>query len=119
MQRKSEANIIAEPPAARLVLSEIVDEHGKVLASWYLLSNVTDASASELAQWYCWRWNIESWFKLLKSDGFQLEQWQQTSGAALFRRLLVSSMACTLVFRLHEDEGEDARQLKAFLAPST
>ena len=115
LQRKSEARMIIEPPPARLVLSLGVDEHGKELASWYLLSNVTDVTASELAQWYCWRWNIESWFKLLKSDGFQLEQWKQTSGAAVFRRLMVSSMACTLAFRLYEDEGEDARQLKTFL----
>jgi len=28
---------------------------------------------------------------------------------------MVSSMACTLAFRLYEDEGEDARQLKTFL----
>lgn len=107
--------MIIEPPPARLVLSLVVDEHGKELASWYLLRNVTDVTTSELAQWYCWRWNIESWFKLLKSDGFQLEQWQQTSGSAVFRRLMVSSMACTQAFKLYEDEGEDARQLKTFL----
>lgn len=115
LQRKSEARMTFEPPKARLVLSLVVDEQGKELARWYLLSNVTDVSASELAQWYCWRWNIESWFKLLKSDGFQLEEWQQTSGAALFRRLLVSSMACTLAFRLYEDDDEEAVQLKTFL----
>ncbi|BBU05661.1 MULTISPECIES: transposase [Aeromonas] len=115
LQRKTERNKVSEPPAARLVLSRVVDEHGNELASWYLLSNVTDVAASELAQWYCWRWNIESWLKLLKSDGFQIENWQQTNGAALFRRLLVSSMTCTLTFKLYQDEREDAQQLKQFL----
>lgn len=28
---------------------------------------------------------------------------------------MVSSMACTLAFKLYGDEGEDARQLKTFL----
>ena len=115
LQRKSEEHMSEERPKARLVVSLVTDEQGKELARWYLLSNVTEVPASELAQWYCWRWNIESWFKLLKSDGFQLEQWQQTRGAALFRRLLVSSMACTLAFRLFEDNGEEAEQLKTFL----
>lgn len=100
---------------ARLVLSRVVDEAGKELASWYLLSNVTEVSAREIAQWYCWRWNIESWFKLLKSDGFHVENWQQTSGEAVYRRLLVSSMACTLALKLYQDESEDAQELKHFL----
>ena len=29
--------------------------------------------------WYYWRWKIESFFKLLKSAGQQLESWQQPS----------------------------------------
>lgn len=115
LQRKTDRDMAGEAPAARLVLSQVVDETGNELASWYLLSNVTDVAAAQVAQWYCWRWNIESWFKLLKSDGFQVEDWQQTSGAALFRRLLVSSMACTLAFRLYQDDGEEAQQLKQFL----
>ncbi|EAA9928492.1 hypothetical protein A6856_23810 [Salmonella enterica] len=92
----------------RLVLSRMVDENGKELLTWYLLSNVMDVTAAELSRWYCLRWNIESWFKLLKSDGFCLEDWQQSSGKVLFRRLLVSSMACTLTFRLYPAESTTA-----------
>ncbi|HAT1683915.1 TPA: transposase [Klebsiella oxytoca] len=114
LRRKTERNT-ADAPAVRLVLSLVVDENGKVLACWYLLSNVMDVSATELSRWYCLRWNIESWFKLLKSDGFCLEDWQQSSGEALFRRLLVNSMACTLTFRLYRDESGDALHLKRFL----
>jgi hypothetical protein len=85
------------------------------LARWYLLSNVPDVSATEIATWYCWRWKIESLFKLLKSEGFQLEKWQQSSGEAIFRRLLMSSMACTMTCKLYHDETEDAQTLKQFL----
>ena len=114
LKRKTESRP-DELVTARLVLSRVVDEAGKELASWYLLSNVTEVSAREIAQWYCWRWNIESWFKLLKSDGFHVEEWQQTSGEAVYRRLLVSSMACTLALKLYQDQSEDAQELKHFL----
>ncbi|MFP2428824.1 flagellar biosynthesis protein FlhF [Enterobacter ludwigii] len=39
LQRKTERNT-ADAPGVRLVLSQLVDENGKVLATWYLLSNV-------------------------------------------------------------------------------
>lgn len=51
----------------------------------------------------------------MKAYGFQLEDWQQTHGMAIFRRQLVSSMACSLTFRLYEDDSEDAWQLNTFL----
>lgn len=114
LQRKSEKTL-DEAPRARMVLSLVTDIHGKELARWYLLTNVWDVSATEIATWYCWRWNIESWFKLLKSDGFQMEKWQQTTGDAIFRRLIVSSMACTLALRLYNDESEESQALKLFL----
>ncbi len=114
LKRKTESRP-DELVTARLVLSQVVDDKGKELASWYLLSNVTEVSAQEIAQWYCWRWNIESWFKLLKSDGFHVEEWQQTTGEAVFRRLLVSSMACTLALKLYQDESGEAQELKLFL----
>ena len=114
LKRKSESRP-NEQVTARLVLSHVVDDQGKELASWYLLSNVTEVSAQEIAKWYCWRWNIESWFKLLKSDGFHVEEWQQTTSDAVFRRLLVSSMACTLALKLYQDESGEAQELKLFL----
>ena len=114
LQRKSE-KLAEAPPEVRLVISAVVDEHGKELAKWYLLSNVMDVSSETLATWYYWRWSIESWFKVLKSHGFQLEHWQQESGEAIFRRLIVSSMACVLVFKLYNDNSPGAAELKMFL----
>ncbi len=90
-------------------------EHGKELATWYLLSNVTDLPAETLAFWYYKRWEIESWFKVLKGHGFQLEHWQQETSEAIFRRLIVSSMACVLAWKLYQDKSEEAQSFKALL----
>jgi IS4 transposase len=46
-----------------------MSEDGEVLAEWLLLSNIKDVDAATLALWYYWRWQIECFFKLLKSAG--------------------------------------------------
>jgi len=71
--------------------------------------------AEHLARCYYWRWRIESFFKLLKSHGQQLEQWQQETGPAIARRLLVASMACVVVWQLQTDDTPQAMELKAIL----
>jgi len=99
----------------RLVISEVRDASGKVLAVWFLLANVPVTVAAEtIALWYYWRWRIESYFKLLKSAGQELERWQQTNAEAILRRLLVASMACVVVWqvmRSNTPEAAEARQL--------
>jgi len=104
-----------EPVNARLVVSKVVDESGKELALWYLLSSVEDVPASTLALWYYWRWSIESFFKLLKSAGMQLERWQQKTPLAIERRLLVASMACVCVWRIANKKGPEAKELRKLL----
>jgi IS4 transposase len=64
-----------------------------------------DVDATEIAMWYCHRWNIESWFKLLKTNGHQLEKWQQTTGELILKRLIVASVATTLVFKFYSDKS--------------
>ena len=54
-------------------------------------------------------------FKLLKSHGQQLEQWQQETGPAIARRLLVASMACVVVWQLQADDTPQATELRAIL----
>jgi Transposase DDE domain len=105
------------PLSLRLVIVQLRDDAGQVLAEWMLLSNVPEAwaTAERLAYCYYWRWRIESFFKLLKSHGQQLEQWQQESGPAIARRLLVASMACVVVWQLQADESPEAKELKAVL----
>jgi Transposase DDE domain len=105
-----------KPIKARLVVSRILSEDGKVLAQWLLLSNVKEqVSAATLALWYYWRWRIESFFKLLKSEGHELEAWQQESAQAIAKRLLLASMACVTVWAIAADESEQAAELRAFL----
>jgi len=104
------------PLEVRLVVSRILDEKGQMLAEWYLLSNVAeDVPAETLALWYYYRWRIESYFKLLKQAGHQVESWEQESGEALFKRLLIASQACALAWRMMRAKGDLAQQAKTFL----
>jgi hypothetical protein len=93
----------------RLVVTELRDRQGHVLARWYLLTNVpAQVDAATIALWYYWRWKIETFFKRLKSAGQQVEHWQQDDGAALLKRLLVAGMACVLAWRLAASQAPQA-----------
>jgi hypothetical protein len=111
---KKQVSIPGPPLTLRLVVVQVRDADGRVLASWYLLSNAPKEllTAEQLARCYYWRWRIESYFKLLKSHGQQLEHWQQETGAAIFRRLLVATMACITVWHLDADNSVPAKELK-------
>lgn len=115
-QGKRVPAVPGQPITARLVVSQVRDASGKLLAEWYLLSNVDEAvQASTLALWYYWRWRIESYFKLLKEGGHQIEHWEQESGEAIFKRLLIASQASALAWRLMRAEGDFAVKTRAFL----
>jgi hypothetical protein len=104
------------PLTLRLVVVQVRQGNGRVLAHWFLLSNAGDwADAEQLARCYYWRWRIESFFKLLKSHGLQLEHWGQTTGPAIARRLLVAAMACVTVWQLQADASPAAQELKTVL----
>jgi hypothetical protein len=105
-----------KPLKVRLVISRVHDETGKVVATWYLLSNVpTEITTADVALWYYWRWRIESYFKLLKSGGQQVEAWQQQSAEAIAKRLLVASMACALVWQVAYSAAEGIQPLRELL----
>lgn len=101
----------------RLIVVQLRNGQGKILAEWLLLTNApaTLAPAEKLAYCYYWRWRIESYFKLLKSHGQQLESWQQETGMAIARRLLIASMACVTVWHLQANESPLATELKNVL----
>lgn len=103
------------PVEARLVVSRVLAADGDVLAEWLLLSNVKEIAAGTAALWYYWRWQIESFFKLMKSAGHHLESWQQESALAIAKRLLVASMACVTVWAIAADKSTEAAELRAFL----
>ena len=108
-------SIKGEAVKARFIVSKIQDKEGNVLAWWYLITNVDDVTMDVIALWYYWRWSIESFFKLLKSAGMQIETWQQESGIAIARRLLIASMACVLVWQIAEMKGPEAGELRRIL----
>ena len=105
------------PLKIRLVVTRLIDDQGYVVAQWTLLTNVLDATvdAHQIARWYYWRWQIESYFKLLKSHGQELEQWQQQSGESIARRILVASMACAVVFNLQGDDSKEGLETRQIL----
>ena len=71
------------PLPLRLILTRVVDERGVVHAEWFLFTNVAaEFDAATVARWYYFRWQIESYHKLLKSAGMNAEEWEQASGAA-------------------------------------
>lgn len=104
------------PLRLRLVLARIVAADGRVLAEWLLLTNVPALfGAATIVQWYYWRWRIESYHKLLKSAGQQVERWQQETGERLAKRLVLVSMACLTVWALMQDESAAAAALRGVL----
>lgn len=103
------------PVEARLIVSRVLSDDGELLAEWLLLTDVADVSSATIALWYYWRWRIESFFKLLKSAGHELEAWQQESASAIAKRILVASMACVTVWAIAADESKEATELKLFL----
>jgi hypothetical protein len=105
------------PLTLRFVVVQLRNGTGQVLAEWFLLSNapLSWADAARLGWCYYWRWKIESYFKLLKGHGQQLEAWLQRSGPAVARRLLVASMACVIVWGLQADKSAAASEFKTLL----
>ena len=107
--------IRGKPLAVRLVVSQIRDAAGARLAQWCLLTDLpAEVAAAAVALWYYWRWRIESFFKLLKGAGQQVEAWQQQGGEAIAKRLVVAAMACVVAWqaaRVPDREGEQLRGL--------
>ena len=115
-QRRVNERLVGEPITLRLIVSRVCDDTGTTMAVWYLLTNLPAAVPTEtVALWYYWRWRVESFFKLLKGAGQQVEQWQQETGAAIARRLLVAAMACVLVWRLERATAAETITFREFL----
>lgn len=114
---KKKMAVPGPPITLRLIVTRVVDEQGKILAEWCLLTNVDAAiaDAATIGQWYAWRWRIETFHKLLKSAGMNAEEWQQETGAAFLRRLCVAVMSCLTVWHLQREEGEAAQRLRRIL----
>ncbi len=109
---------IAGPPVAlRLVVAEVRNAAGRVLARWLLLTNVPPALADTrtIALWYYFRWRIESLHKLIKSAGWELEHWLQRNGERLLKKLLVAFGACVAVWALERRHDAESVAFQALL----
>ena len=51
----------------------------------------------------------------VKKAGHDLESWQQETGLAIAKRLLVVSMACVIVWKIAAAKNEKAETLRTFL----
>jgi DDE family transposase len=115
-KKKRHKDIPGPALSVRLCVSEVRDPTGKVLARWLLLSNAPpDVSAPTVALWYHFRWEIESYHKLLKTAGMHVEQWLQDDAGALAKRLAVAAMAAVTVWHLARDGRPQAAPLRDLL----
>jgi hypothetical protein len=113
---KKKVEIPGPPLPLRLVVTEVRDLKGRVLARWLLLTNVPAemAEAATIARWYYFRWRIESLHKLLKRAGWQLEGWLQRDGQRLLIKLLIALGACGSIWALerrHDAESVAFQEL--------
>jgi hypothetical protein len=112
-----QVEIPGPPLALRLVVAEVRNASGHVLARWLLLTNVPArlADAATIAVWYYFRWRIESLHKLMKSAGWELERWLQQTGERLLRKLLVAFGACVSVWALERRDDAESEEFKQIL----
>jgi hypothetical protein len=100
----------------RLVITWVLGESGEILAEWFLFTNAeAPFDAATIGQWYAWRWRVETYFKLLKSAGMNAERWEQHSGEAVAKRLVIASTACLTVWCLQQEPGEEAAEVRRVL----
>jgi hypothetical protein len=114
--KQQRERVYGKPLQLRLVVSRIVLADETVYAEWLLLTNLPEAVAAErIAQWYVWRWKVESYFKLLKSSGHNLEHWQQESAEAIAKRLVVTAMAAVVIWQLARSQAPESEQARNLL----
>jgi hypothetical protein len=116
-QGEKKVSIPGPPLALRLVVTEVRDLKGKLLARWLLLTNVPSelGDAATVARWYYFRWRIESLHKLLKSAGWQLESWLQRDGERVLKKLLIAMAAGASIWALERQHDVESEQFKALL----
>jgi hypothetical protein len=108
--------IPGQPLELRLVVAQVRDKKGRVLATWRLWTNLPpEVEAATVALWYYWRWRIESFFKLLKRAGQHIEQWQQENASRIAKRLLIAAQACVVIWSLMRAQDPQSNSLRQFL----
>ena len=96
----------ASQPAVTLTLVEVVEADppaGETALHWRLLTTLaadTLAAAQDIVGCYRLRWRIEQSFRMLKSDGLQLEECQTTDTHRLFNLAALALGAAVRIIQL-------------------
>ena len=87
-----------------LRVSGMYDDEDKGVGSWYLLSKLEErwVKGGDISEWYYWGWEIECYFKLVKSGGVEVEWWLEESGEGYFKGLLIGCEGCRVVWGIME-----------------
>jgi hypothetical protein len=132
LKRPSSTGVKGLPDFVKLSLVEAVEispPHGVAPVRWRLLTthhvdNATDAW--QIVDWYRMRWIIEQFFRLLKTQGFRIEDSQLDSAAILLKLIAVAAKAAVITLQLvqardgrdnlHASIAFDPTQIKALAA---
>jgi Transposase DDE domain len=122
----------ALPDCVKLSLVEAVEldpPDGVEPVHWRLLTTheVANATAAwQIVDWYRMRWTIEQFFRILKSQGFRIEDSQLDSADTLLKLIAVAAKAAVITLQLvqardgrsnlHASVAFDADQIDALVA---
>jgi hypothetical protein len=94
------------PESLPLILVEVCEsdpQAGTEPLHWRLLTThpVANAEAAwRIVEWYKWRWLIEQFFRVLKTQGFQLEDSQIATADRLLKLVAIAAKAAVVTLQL-------------------
>jgi hypothetical protein len=94
------------PESLPLTLVEVREsdpQAGTEPLHWRLLTTHPVANAEEawrIVEWYKWRWLIEQFFRILKTQGFQLEDSQIATADRLLKLVAIAAKAAVITLQL-------------------
>lgn len=80
---------------------------------WRLLTThcvETVEQALQIVKWYTWRWNIEQLFRILKTEGLQIQSSQLESGIALKKLCVMALQTALRIMQLIADRDNENQQ---------
>ena len=66
--------------------------------------------ALQIVQWYAWRWNIEQLFRILKTEGLQIQRSQLESAIALKKLCVMALQTALQIMQLIADRDNESQQ---------
>jgi hypothetical protein len=113
LRKPGSCNDASLPSKVQVTVVE-AKERGKNGICWrlYTTHEVTTAEqALQVIEWYTQRWYVEQVFRLLKTQGFQIESSQLESGWAIRKLVMLALLAALRIMQMllaYEEEGEQS-----------